>query len=343
MGVVYEGDPTLPIHIARAIAFGAREHGVDPSPLFAAHGVTDAVLADPDARITGRVAVALWNDAAGAAGHPQFGLRTGERAGRDAVNVAGMFLAASATLGEGFRRIFQFYRVMNDAQTVHWEENASWVGGWLTVREVPYPVPHHATEFAFAWSVVMARTVTGVDLSPTVITFEHDAPADLTEHERLFRCPVRFSQDRAELRFDGAVTALPVRTADPALVEILESHARAVLARLPTRQGLVPRVREAVARALPKGSGAGLEDIAASLHLSGRSLQRRLRDEGSTYADVVDEVRRALALDALRDPGRGVSEVGFALGFSDASAFHKAFVRWTGKAPSAWRRALTTA
>jgi len=331
------------VHIARAIACGAREHGVDPTPLFAAHGVTDAVLADPDARVTGPVAVALWNDAARAAVHPQFGLRTGERAGRDALNVAGMFLAASATLGEGFRRIFQFYRVMNDAQTVHWEENASWVGGWLTVREVPYPVPYHATEFAFAWSVVTARAVTGVDISPTVIAFEHDSPADLAEHQRIFRCPVRFSQARAELRFDIAVTALPVRTADPALVEILESHARAVLARLPTRQGFVPRVREAVAKALPRGSGAGLVDIAASLRMSARSLQRRLHDEGSTYADVVDEVRRALALDALRDPGRGVSEVGFALGFSDASAFHKAFVRWTGKAPSAWRRALTTA
>jgi AraC-like DNA-binding protein len=342
MGAVMgEHDPTLPIHIARAIANGAREHGVDPSPIFAAHGVTDAVLADPDARVTGQVAVALWADAARASGHPQFGLRTGERAGSGAINVAGMFLAASATLGEGFRRISQFYRVMNDAQTVHWEDTPTWFGGWLTVREVPYGVPLHATEFAFAWSVVTARAVTGVDVSPTLVAFEHDAPADLSEHERVFRCPVRFGCHRSEVRYDPSVAHLPVRSADPALVEILESHARAVLARLPTRQGLVPRVREAVARALP--TGAGLDDIAASLRLSARSLQRRLRDEGTTYADVVDEVRRAMALDALREPTRGVSEVGFALGFSDASAFHKAFVRWTGKAPSVWRCALTTA
>lgn len=341
MGAPSVPDHTLPVHIARAIATGARAHGVDPQPLFAAHGVTEDVLADPDARITGRVAVALWDAAAGASGHPNFGLRTGVRAGHAAVNMAGMFLAASATLGEGFARVFRFYRVMNDAQTVHWETTPDFLGGWLTVREVPYAVPRHATEFAFAWSVVTARAVTGVDLAPTLVAFEHDAPADRAEHDALFRCPVRFNQHRSEVRFDPAVAALPVRTADPALVEILESHARAVLARLPPKQGLVPRVRDAAARALP--SGAALEDIAASLRLSPRSLQRRLRDEGTTYADVLDEVRRALALDALRDPARGAAEVGFALGFSDPSAFHKAFVRWTGSAPGAWRRALTRA
>ena len=340
MGAPPGHDHTLPIHIARAIATGAREHGVDPDPIFDAHGVSAAVLADPDARITGRVAVALWDAAARAAGHPQFGLRTGERAGNGAVNMAGMFLAASATLGEGFRRISQFYRVMNDAQTIHWEETPTWAGAWLTVREVPYGVPRHATEFAFAWSLVMARTVTGVEITPSLVAFEHDAPADLSEHARILRCPVRFGHHRSEVRFDPAVFELPVRTSDPALVEILESHARSVLARLPARQGLVPRVREAVARGLP--TGAGLDDVAASLHLSARSLQRRLQDEGTTYADVVDEVRRALALDALRDPARGVSEVVFALGFSDASAFHKAFVRWTGSAPGAWRRGLTS-
>lgn len=334
-------DHTLPVHIARAIATGAREHGIDPLPLFAAHGVTADVLADPDARLTGRVTVALWDAAAGASGHPNFGLRTGERAGHAAVNMAGMFLAASATLGEGFERVFRFYRVMNDAQTVHWEATPDFLGAWLTVREVPYAVPRHATEFAFAWSVVTARAVTGVDLAPTLVAFEHEPPADRAEHDALFRCPVRFNQHRSEVRFDPAVAALPVRTADPALVEILESHARAVLTRLPTKQGIVPRVRDAAARALP--TGAALEDIAASLRLSPRSLQRRLRDEGTTYADVLDEVRRALALDALRDPARGAAEVGFALGFSDPSAFHKAFVRWTGSAPGAWRRAANGA
>lgn len=328
---------TLSVHVVRSILWGAAQHGLDPVAHAQAVGLTAAVLADPDARIAGRTAIRLWQDVARASGEPHFGLLLGERVGTAGLNLAGQLIAASATIAEGFRRIMAYARVFNDAHAMHWEPRPHGAVLWFTTRDLGYSVPHHATEFAFAWSIVTARALAAGDASPSAVAFEHPAPADDSQHARIFGCPMRFEAPRYEIHVSNDVLAMPVRTANADLAEILDSHARMLLARLPPRPLLVDRVRQSIAQGLPVGRGA-LEDVARALQVAPRSLQRRLRDEGVRYQDVLDEVRREMAMQALRDSDRALAEVAFSLGFSDASAFHKAFVRWSGTTPGAWRR-----
>jgi len=123
---------------------------------------------------------------------------------------------------------------------------------------------------------------------------------------------------------------------DDALAEILAAHATQLLARLPETSDLVAQVRAAVRQRIAEG--ASLEAVARRLELSARTLQRRLTEQGITFLQLVDDERRELALQLLAAPATSAAEVAFAVGFSEQSAFHRAFVRWTGKTPGAWRR-----
>src|SRR5262249_980547 len=126
-------------------------------------------------------------------------------------------------------------------------------------------------------------------------------------------------------------------TADAGLRAILDRQADALLARLPAATGLTARARRAVVQALPDGK-LGVADIARRLGTSGRSLQRGLLAESTSFQELVSEVRCQLAIGHLQYGRMTTAEIAFALGFSEPSAFQRAFRRWTGKTPLAFRR-----
>jgi AraC-like DNA-binding protein len=201
----------------------------------------------------------------------------------------------------------------------------------------PVP-PRHAVEFAFARSVFMARQSTGVDLAPLCVRFAFPRPADTSAHERLFRAPVVFGHHRSELEFDAATLHLPQRSADAWLHKVVEAHAQAALDRLGARNPFVQQVASALGVAVQRGEG-DLRHVARALALTERTLQRRLAEEGVQFRSLVDDVRRGLALRYLSERTMSLTEIALMLGFSEQAAFHRAFVRWTGKTPGHFRRA----
>lgn len=129
----------------------------------------------------------------------------------------------------------------------------------------------------------------------------------------------------------------PVIASDPGLLPILEQHAEALLGTIPEGGGFTRRVCELIARELTGGTPSA-ERIAERLHMSARTLARRLDGEGTSFSKLLDELRRELAIGHLRDRDISVSEVAFLLGFGDANAFSRAFKRWTGEPPSRFKR-----
>jgi AraC-like DNA-binding protein len=174
-------------------------------------------------------------------------------------------------------------------------------------------------------------------MAPIRVAFEHAPPADVREHRRIFACPVTFGADRNEMVFPAAALDLPHARPDPALFALLERYAKGLIDRLPGATTLSARVAEALVPRLP--GTPTVETVARALRLSARSLQRYLKEEGTTFATVHDGVRRRHSEVALRDRRRSIAEVARSMGFADQSAFHKAFVRWTGMTPGAYRRA----
>jgi AraC-like DNA-binding protein len=184
---------------------------------------------------------------------------------------------------------------------------------------------------------VVARQATGADFAPVEVRFRHGAPADPSEHRRLFRAPLRFESGMNGVVLRRDLLDAPLVKADAGLCAVLERHAAELLRRIPHATVLSERVRQLVAKDLASGvPSAGA--VARGLSMSRRSLQRHLRADGTSHRDLVDTLRRELAMAYLAERRIAVAEVAFLLGFSEASAFHRAFKRWSGTTPAEYRR-----
>ena len=160
-------------------------------------------------------------------------------------------------------------------------------------------------------------------------------PADPGPWQRAFRCPIVFGASENVLLFTAADFDAPLEFANPELAR----HNDEVAARYLARFGKLlirERLRAVLIEQLPRGEPSQ-DKAAEALHLSSRSLQRRLADEGTRYQDVLDDLRRELAMSYLREARHSISEITYLLGFSDTSSFTHAFRRWTGVAPSRWK------
>jgi AraC-like DNA-binding protein len=181
----------------------------------------------------------------------------------------------------------------------------------------------------------MCRSLIGRDFSPLRIDLRRPRPAIVDEFERLFRAPLRFAAADNRLVFDAASIEAPLDGANPDLAQRTDAIALQYLARI-ERDNIQARVREVLMQRL-QSSEPSQEEVAEHLCMSARTLQRKLGDSGTTYSQILDETRHALALVYLSAPQHSVSDITYLLGFSSGSSFTRAFRRWTGQSPSGWR------
>ena len=161
-------------------------------------------------------------------------------------------------------------------------------------------------------------------------------PADITEHARLFRCSVKFGAPSNRLTFASSLLSLPIARADASLCALLDRHAEELLAKFPPRDSLIDQVRGIIADEF-RGGDPSLERVADQLGLTPRTLQRKLHELGTSHNELLDQMRRQLAMRYLREHEMAICEVAYLLGFSESSSFHRAFKRWTGITPKEYR------
>jgi AraC-like DNA-binding protein len=332
-----EATGTLSVIAVRVIAMGAAARGLAPPELCARFRLDPALLADVDARVPVADVVALWNEVPRLVADEDFGLHLAELAAAGPQSLGGQMIAASPTLGEGLRRILRFERVFHDVRTSELVLDGDEAAIVHDTRG-GIPLPRHAAEFGWAWLVLIARRVTGASITPRRVAFGHPAPPRLDEHVRVLGARPSFGAEIPRLVLARADLGRASTEADAALAEILDSHARGLLARLPASPELIAQVRAAALEALTRGE-LSVASVARRLGLAPRTLQRRLAAEhGTSFQALVDDLRAHLARQWLGERALAVAEVAFALGFADQSAFHRAFVRWTGVTPGQFRR-----
>ena len=178
------------------------------------------------------------------------------------------------------------------------------------------------------------------------MAFAHARNADLPEFARFFGCPVEFGRAADEgvssdlLEFSSAAVAAPLLTADPKLLKALEPFCdMAAKERRTVSDTLRAAVEKEAEKLLPHGK-AQKQTVARALGMSTRTFSRRLDVEGTTYEDVIDELRRSLALQYLKDPGMSLSQIAWLLGYEGSTSFNHAFKRWTGHSPSVARKGM---
>lgn len=274
-----------------------------------------------------------------AAGHlhdPVLGLHVGATITPAHLGPLGYVLLSSCSTTAAMHRYVHFQRLVHDVSPVHYyrDDNAVVLEWNSESRAVGLLV----NQCGMAAVVQFARNITGTDIAPERVHFVEAPPHDRAPYERFFGCPVLFGQAATRIRFPAAILDLPLRRPDPALVAMLEQQVQAMLAQLPQKDHVVQDIRQSISRRLLHGEPA-LDCIAAELHVSGRTLRRQLAARGWGFRAVLDDTRRRVAQDYLRDCRLTLPEVALLLGYSEQSAFNRAFMRWTGMTPRRWRLA----
>jgi len=326
---------TVSVGHLRSLIAALERVGVDVASVLALLGASLPDLSDPDARIDAELAFGVFDHVASLTGDNAFGLHTAEALPRGAFGIIEYVTRSSHNLREGLERLARFYALMNEH--IKFELSVSrGVATFADRNPVPIRVPPQLSELLFAVLVINGRSATGKDWPMRAVHFAHAAPHDTSEHERIFKCSIRFGQKMEAIVFDAAWLDQPLLTADPHLASMLDHHAQLLLAKLPRADGFLGDVRAAIAESL-RGRDPSLDATAERLHLSARTVQRRLQALGTSHQALVELVRRDLAQRFLASGEISIGEMAYMLGFARTSAFHRAFKRWTGTTPAEFK------
>jgi AraC-like DNA-binding protein len=334
------GGATVSCKTVRAAVLVAKTAGLDVPALLTRQNVSPDQIADPDARFSHDVWLGLWRDI-DACGPEPFGLRAAQALPAGHFDVIDYVFAASENLRAGLATFARYFAIVSTGATHTLVNDPD--GGSGARLERRYGAGAHTTighpaEFALACIVHRSRQMLGVPWRPREVHFAHEKPKDDREHRELFHCPIHFDAPLTTLSIDGSALDLPMTRSEPELRRVLERHADAIVAGLPsTTTDLRARTKEAILEGLRTGA-TSVSEIAKRLGMSDRTLQRRLGELDTSHARLLDESRSELAVRYLGEPSIAIAEVAFLLGFTDVSAFHRAFRRWTDRTPAEHRR-----
>lgn len=268
-------------------------------------------------------------------GRPALGLRIAEKVSPRHFGVVGYVAMACDTLAEALLRLERYHASVYDANPAEVLNSEQGVTiQWGVARGRPGAL---VDETAIASLIQLARNMTGRYWPITQVDFVNPKPLDTTPYEDFFGGVVRFDQPATRVVIDLQYLALPIRQMDPAMLAELDRQAQELLTRVSAVPAAVDAWRRALIPLIREGR-ATLAELAAVHHTSPRSLQRRLTEHRLTFQRLLDETRFQLARSYLLDSTLDLVEMALLLGYSEQSAFTRAFRNWTGMAPAQWRK-----
>lgn len=324
------------IVLVRALVEATEVQGVRRQELLAAAHFDEALLENPEARIPLEQYDLLQSSAIRMTSDEALGLHLGERVSLSTFDIVGPLLLSAPTIREGINVLLRYHRILNDCADSSLLED-----GDTAVLRYEYPrssprVDRMRAEFGLVSLLRAGQVYVGSDKLPRRVRFEHAAPAYVHEYTRIFGPNVTFGEPFTALDFDREWLDRHQLHQNPPLYTLLENQAEIRLRKLDPRVGLADRVRAALAEWGPT-ERPNMDEVAKRLGMSARSLRRRLKREGVPYGSVIDEALGHTARRMLQDPNRTLQEIAYAMGFSEPSAFHRAFKRWTGLTPRQYR------
>jgi AraC-like DNA-binding protein len=303
--------------------------------LLDAAGVSRAALVEPERYLPGGTMQAVWARALEMTRDDCLGLHLAMAAPVDAFDLHAYAMLSSPTLRDAFARACRYQRLINEGTT-------------LTLREGPNDgtlqhalangaaVARQPAEFLAATWVRIGRLVTGTEWLPSGVFFAHERPRDTSEHASIFGIAPHFSAARTALQLTTETLSLTNGRADATLAGLLDRYAVSLLDQHPVVRTITGQVHAWLVES--HGAGAPTATRAAkAMAMSERTLHRKLADEGTTFRVVLDRFRHETAATLLNTRRYSIAEVAFLLGYSELSAFYRAFRRWTGRSPGELR------
>jgi AraC-like DNA-binding protein len=320
---------------ALAIVQALELTGLVGEDLFAKLGMDHALLNDPDARIPQDQMTGLWGLAVELSDDPAIGLNMARVIRPAHFNVVGFALLSSTNLREGVARLVRYQRIIGEASDISLSPSPDSYTMELHIHGDSVPAPRQSHDAALAYILAFFRWMTGEHIVPLQVSFAYSQPADTGPYERLFQCPLSFGASHYSMSFAREVMDAKLASGNATLAQMHDQFAGDYLARFEHTR-VTHQARQVLCRLLPQGEPKR-QAVASALSMSTRTLQRRLQEENTSFQHLLDETRRELAMQLLRQRRLTLLEVAYLLGFADPSNFFRAFKRWFGMPPGQYR------
>jgi AraC-like DNA-binding protein len=330
------GEPgTVAICFVAAALREVRERGLNADDLLQQVGLSPALLHSPQARVSARQYGALWRLIASTLDDEFFG----EDSRRMKAGSFAMICHAALgckSLGSALERTLRFYAlVLDDISAALAHQGAE---GSIALRDLhtgPTRVFAHETLLMLVHG--LACWLVGRRIPIERAEFGYAEPAHSAEYRSMYSTDLRFDAPRTRIIFDAGYLALPIVQNQRTIKEFLRSAPENILVKYKNRGSLSARLRRRLRQALP-GEVPDFDAVAEEMNFTCATLRRRLHEEGTSYQLIKDQLRRDLAISYLSHSKRTAMDIGLELGFSERSAFHRAFKKWTGASPGEFRR-----
>lgn len=312
-----------------------RSLGLDPVTILSPQRLREIETADARTQMPLSEWVAMMEAAIRLSGDADLALKAGAGIKPRQLGLLGHVLMSCATVGDAIAQAGRYLRLIHaigGAEPVIrdglLEVPMSWTDGGL-----PSPL---IAQFRLAACAGMGRWLTGLPELRMDAYFQFPAPQDLRIYQRVFGGALHFDQPQTKLAHPANYLQLPVAMADPAMQQLAQSRAEALLQELSAEPGFLRELKAVLTRGLPVGR-VSLAETAQALNLSTRTLHRRLEEERTSFRGVLDELRRQSAESLLRQPQPSLADIAFLLGYTEQSTFQQAFKRWSGLTPGQFR------
>lgn len=312
-------------------------YGLDPAAVFERAGLDPTRWNEPGARFDDDKLDRAWILATELTGDPCIGLRVARHFSPASLQALGFVWLTSESLFDALSRLVHYFRAVSNS--IELELAVSGEECRLSIARVMHRRQSREQSRDALWAALISlcRISTSEDFTPLALELERPEPPCVAEFYALFRAPIGFGARRDAMVFRRDQVERPLPTANRALAQANEQIVADYMARLDQTR-FADRVRVKLVEALP-GGGAEVEEVARALNVSVRTLQRRLANEHTSWSALLDEARCELALRFIGERQMSVKETTYVLGFSEPSNFTRAFRRWTGRSPTAYRDA----
>jgi AraC-like DNA-binding protein len=319
---------------ALAIVAALRDFGLDPDEVLIGAGIQPGLLADPDNLITYRARGRLMALCAARTACPHFGLLVGQRMNLQALGLVGLLARNSSDVGTALRSIVNYLHLHARGAVMCIEVDPSLATLSYSANQPDVEGADHVGDAAVAMMLNVMRTLSGPRFVPIEARFTRRRPEYVQPFRKFFAAPVRFDAEQHALAFSSDWLCARVPGSDPETQRLLKKQIDALEARYV--DAFPDSVRSVLRSALLTGH-ASADEVAALFAIHPRTLSRRLEDYGTNFQQLVDEGRFDIAREMLEHAALDVAQIADALGYTRASAFTRAFRRWSGATPTEWR------
>lgn len=329
-------DPLVPVNVPATMIRVAEHKDISPEEILANTGVELEILGDPAARLSFQQMMIICENLITKYPDGSVGLDLGAAININQFGMLGYAILSCKDLRSALALGKQYHSLVNPAFTFdisHFDNHFE----VCFTSHIPFEnIYRMACEVFIISFCCLSRFLTGrPDIQPIEVHLNHPEPPYAAKYIEYFECPVLFDQPRTQLVIQPELLDLPLMMADQATAAMAEKQCAEILSRMGPKEGLIAKVRRIMLS--DPGNFPSVEELAKDLATSTRTLSRSLQDLGTSYQKLLDEVRKEMAIEYLRNSSLPIEEVAQLVGYNDPSNFRKAFRRWTQNVPSYYR------